>query len=104
MVGAGSRWARCCKTCCLGRSCQEASVHWLDCPVCWQAGTCCNLLLLLLLLLDLRDLLRDLLLDLRPALTGLACWAELTGHSQQVDLQPHRVQQSLEAGVLLPLR
>ena len=97
---------KCCKICWLVRSDQEASVHWLDCPGCWQAGTCCNLLLLLLLLLDLlRLLLRlDLLLDLRPALTGLACWAELTGHSQQVDLQPHRVQQSLEAGLLLPLR
>ena len=76
---------RCCKTGCWGRYDLEASVHWLDCPWCWPAGTCYNLLLLDLLdLLGLRGL-----LDLRPALIGLACWAEPTGHSQQVDLQRH---------------
>ena len=93
---------KCCTTDCRVRSCQEDAVHWLDCPWCWLAGTC--YILLLLLLLDLLDLLG--LLGLLLALTGLACWVELTGHSQQVDLQRHLARHSLGAADLhlLPLR
>ena len=76
MVGVGTRWVKCCKIYFLVRSYQLASVHWLDFPECWLAGTCCNLL--------------RLLLPRLAALVGLAYWFELTGHTQPADLQVAR--------------